>query len=50
MQVTEELAKLKSEMQKDDLGKVTETLQLTQEKARLSEANRDLERRLDVVT
>lgn len=36
-------------MQKDDLGKATETLQLTQEKARLSEANRDLERRLDVV-
>lgn len=50
MQVTEELAKIKSEIQKDDLGKVTETLQLTQEKARLSEANRDLERRLDVVT
>ena len=49
MKVTEELQKLKSEMQKDDLGKVTETLQLTQEKARLSEANRDLERRLDVV-
>ena len=50
MKVTEELQKLKSEMQKDDLGKDTETLQLTQEKARLSEANRDLERRLDVVT
>lgn len=29
MQTMDELAKLKSEMQKDDLGKVTETLQLT---------------------
>lgn len=37
-------------MQKDDLGKVTETLQMTQEKARLAETNRDLERRMDVVT
>jgi hypothetical protein len=37
-------------MQKDDLGKVTETLQLTQEKTRLSEEKRDLERRLDVMT
>lgn len=47
--MTEELLKLKSETQKDDLGKVTETLYLTQEKAKLSESNRDLERRLDVV-
>jgi DNA repair exonuclease SbcCD ATPase subunit len=48
MQTMDELAKLKSEMQKDDLGKVTETLQLTQEKARLAEQNRELERKLDV--